>query len=267
MSTTPTTPIPFSVVLIVKNEAHTLERCLTSVSWADEIVVVDGGSDDGTLQLCRASGRPWSSKIRVCERAWTGFKDQRNFAMDRASNDWVLVIDADEACSPELASRIQGLLALPGGPPLRAYKVQRYEYFLGKQIRHGIWNPSYQDRFFHRAGVRYVNDVHEYPVFPVQPGRIHEPLLHWQDFTPEKFLAKMNKYTTIEALDRYQGGKRTNPFHLLLTFPAMAAKMYFYYGGYKDGYHGFIIALLEGISRTVRHIKIWQLQLEEKAKH
>jgi (heptosyl)LPS beta-1,4-glucosyltransferase len=254
--------VQVTAAIITRNEERQIERCLTSLLWADEIIIVDAESTDRTAELCQRPGAPWAGKIRFLTRAWTGFRDQRTYAMEQSRNDWMLVVDADEQCSPELAKKILDLLAPPEGPAARAYKVRRIEYFLGKQIHYGIWNPSYQDRFFHRAGVRYVNDIHEYPIFPKPPLQIHEPLLHWPDFAPERFLEKMNKYTTIEAKDRVAQGQRTNLVHLLGAFPAMFLKNFFYYGAYRDGIHGLIISLLEGISRAVRHVKIWQFTRE-----
>ncbi|MCM2277708.1 MAG: glycosyltransferase family 2 protein [Oligoflexia bacterium] len=252
-------PLPVTAAIITKNEERHIGRCLQSLLWADEILVIDAESEDRTAEICRDAAAPWAGKLRFLTRAWTGFRDQRNHALEQSRNDWLLVIDADEKCSDELAARLQSLLAAPEGPPCRAYKVRRTEYFLGKPIHHGIWNPSYQDRFFHRSGVRYVNEIHEYPVFQVSPQLIHEPLIHSPDFHPEHFLYKMNKYTTIEARDRIRQGQRTNPFRMLFAFPAMFLKNYFYYGACKDGMHGFVISILEGVSRAVRHVKMWQL--------
>lgn len=254
--------IPISAVIITKNEETHIGRCLESLTWADEILVVDANSTDQTVPICEDSSRPWSSKTRVLRREWTGFRDQRNFALEKAKHDWLLVMDADEKCTDALQKRIQELLSNPNGPPHRAYKVRRVEYFLGKPIQYGIWNPSYQDRFFHRKGVQYTNEIHEYPVFPAPPQKIHESIQHSPDFEPEKFLAKMNKYTSIEARDRVLQGQRTNIFRLLFAFPAMFLKNFFYYGAYKDGMHGLIISLLEGVSRVVRHVKIWQISRE-----
>lgn len=251
-----------SVAIITHNEEKHIARCLTSLAWADEIVIVDAESTDRTREIALDSSAVWAGKIRVLTRAWTGFKDQRTFAMESASNDWILVVDADEKCSDELAKRIRDFLSQPGGPSLSAYKVRRIEYFLGKPIEYGIWNPSYQDRFFNRQGVKYVNDIHEYPIFPKPPGEIHEPLYHAPDFNPEKFLYKMNKYTSIEARDRVKSGQRTNLIHLIGAGPAMFLKNYFYYKSYKDGIHGVIISVLEGVSRAVRHVKIWQYTRE-----
>jgi glycosyltransferase involved in cell wall biosynthesis len=249
---------PVTAAIITKNEEKHIARCLRSLTWADEIVVVDAESTDRTAEICKDPAAPWAGKVRFLTRAWDGFKNQRMFAMGESKNDWLLVVDADEECSPELAERIKHFFKDSGQPPHRAYKVRRIEYFLGKAIEYGIWNPSYQDRFFHRAGVKYVNDIHEYPIFPSPPHEIHESLLHAPDFSPEKFLEKMNKYTSIEAHDRVRGGQRTNLIHLLGAAPAMFLKNYFYYGAYKDGIHGVIISILEGISRAVRHVKIWQ---------
>lgn len=251
--------IKISAVIIAYNEEKTLPRCLSSVLWADEIVVVDSDSTDQTPVICKDPNAPWAGKMSFFNRPWTGFRDQRNFALQSSKHDWVFVIDADEACSEALAAEIHNLTKDREGPALDAYKIRRQEYFLGKAVHHGIWNPSYQDRFFKRTGVEYINEVHEYPVFKNPPGRIHSPIDHWPDFNPEKFLGKMNRYTTIEARDRVKAGMRTNAFRLFFAFPAMFLKNYFYYGAYKDGYHGFIISLLEGLSRVVRHVKIWQM--------
>ena len=253
-----------SAVIITYNEEKYIARCLRSVAWADEIVVIDADSTDCTPGICQETNQPWSSKMKFAQRKWTGFREQRMFAMQSAKNDWILVVDADEECSPELAQKITSFFDQGGTPPHRAYKVRRQEYFLEKPIHYGIWNPSYQDRFFHRVGVKYVNEIHEYPIFQAQPDRLHEPLLHAPDFAPEKFLGKMNRYTTQEARDRVASGQRTNAFRILGAFPAMFLKNYFYYSAYKDGYHGFVISILEGLSRAVRHIKIWQFQRDTK---
>lgn len=253
-----------SAVVITKNEEKYIARCLQSLVWADEILVVDAESTDKTPDICLNPNQLWAGKIRFLKRAWTGFRDQRTFAMNEAKNDWILVVDADEECTPELAKKIREVLSPEKEPPAKAFKVRRIEYFLGKPISYGIWNPSYQDRFFNRVGVRYVNEVHEYPIFPQLPQRIHEPLLHSPDFGPEKFLDKMNRYTTIEARDRVAQGQRTNWFRLMGAFPAMFLKNYFYYAAYKDGMHGFVISLLEGVSRVVRHVKIWKLTRSEQ---
>ncbi len=258
MQSAPLSSVPITASIIAFNEEKFLPRALASLLWADEISVIDAGSADRTPAICKDPQAPWASRMSFHTRPWSGFCDQRNFAMKQARHDWMLVLDADEECSPELAQRIRGFFADGKFPPHPAYKVRRIEYFLGKPIHHGIWNPSYQDRFFNRNGVQYVNNIHEYPIFPTPPLSIHEPIHHAPDFAPEKFLEKMNRYTTIEAQDRVRQGQRTHAGKLLGAFPAMFLKNYFYYGAWRDGIHGLVISLLEGVSRVVRHVKIWQ---------
>lgn len=255
---------PVTVGIICFNEEAYIERCLLSVSWADEILLIDSMSTDNTMLIAKAQNKPWSEKIRILERKWTGFRDQRNFLLENTSNDYVLVVDADEACSPELAREVRKILAEP--KPYPAFKVRRIEYFLGKEIRGGMWNPSYQDRFFHRQGVSYINDIHEYPKFSVEPRRIEAPLYHRPDFNIEMFLAKLNKYTSIEARDRYADGQRTHLIHVIGAYLVMFFRNFLYYKSYRDGYHGLIISVLEGISRAVRHVKLWQLEQQDKKK-
>lgn len=262
-----------TAALIVFNEERTIARALSSLCWVDEILIVDAESTDQTYSICKSFESDLNKlssgiKVRLLTRAWTGFKDQRNFALQEAKNDWVFVLDADESCSAELSEKILSLL--DGREPLlySAYKVKRVEYFIGKEIRYGIWNPSYQDRFFNRKGVQYVNEVHEYPKFLNSPGVIHEPIFHDPSLNVSRFLKKMNSYTTIESQDRYQHGMRTNVFRLFFAFFAMFFKNFFYYKAYRDGMSGFIISLLEGVSRVVRHIKIWELtELNKKGNH
>jgi glycosyltransferase involved in cell wall biosynthesis len=252
--------IPFSCVIITKNEEKHIARCLESISFANDIVIVDALSSDHTKSICQSFAN--RLPIRFFERHWTGFKDQRNFALDQAKYEWVLVLDADERVSPELAKHLEKLLSQTIPLNEDAYKIRRQEYFLGKEIHFGIWNPSNQDRFFKKTGIRYINNIHEYPAFPKSPGRIQQPILHSPTFRIEAFLDKMNRYTSIEAQDRVNAGQRTNAFRILFAFPAMFLKNYFYYNAYKDGYRGFVISILEGISRAVRHVKIWQYTLE-----
>ncbi|MFZ9595198.1 MAG: glycosyltransferase family 2 protein [Bdellovibrionia bacterium] len=255
---------PVTAVVITFNEEKKISNCLRSLCWADEILVIDALSQDQTKSICLDPNQPWASRLRWIENPWKGFKNQRNFALSQAKYDWVLSVDADEECSSELAQKIQSLLSQAGGPPERAYKIRRYEYFMGRLIEHGMWNPSYQDRFFHRQGVQYVNEVHEYPLFAHPPQELHEPIFHKTDWSIEKYLEKLNQYTTLEAKDRFSQGQRTNLPKMVLAFPAHFLKSLFYYGGFKDGIHGVVISLLEGASRLVRQLKIWQLMQREK---
>lgn len=250
-----------SAVLIVKNEAAYLAKALQSLIWCDEIVVVDSHSTDETPAICKDPKAPWAGKIKFVEQAWLGFSEQRNFAIEQASSKWIFFLDGDESCSPELAKRIQEILS--ADTPEKAtiqYKIHRQEYFLGKPIHYGIWNPSFHVRLFKKGDVKFSGDVHEGTITTGETRKIHESIIHVEDLRIERFLTKLNHYTTLQAKNDYASGMRTNLIKILLAFPAMFCKNYFYYRAYRDGREGFIISILEGLSRTVRHLKIWQHQ-------
>lgn len=254
--------LPLTVLMIAKNEEAHIRRALTSANFASEIVVIDANSTDRTVAIAEECG------ARVVKREWTNFGDQRNFSLSQAKNSWVLVVDADEAISPGLVAWLTTFFRenrqdqAPFG-----YKIRRAEYFLGKRIHGACWNPSYQDRFFRRDKAKYVGEIHEYPV--AEGGFVRAPEEAYLDHNPlvtvESFFSKMNHYTTIEAMDRYRQGQRTSLPHLSVVFFANWFKNYFYYKGYQDGAHGFVICLMEAVSRTVRHIKLWQIQKMEEA--
>jgi glycosyltransferase involved in cell wall biosynthesis len=249
--------LPVSVLLIARNEESMIARAVQSAAFAAEVVVVDACSTDRTASVAEAAG------ARVVQRAWTNFSDQRNFSLGQARQEWVLVLDADEAITPALVQWLQDFFqagrdrTAPWG-----YKIKRAEYFLGRRIHGACWNPSFQDRFFCRGKARYVGEIHEYP--EVEGGFIRAPeealIEHNPNVTVESFFEKMNRYTTIEAFDRYAAGQRTSLSHLAVAFFATWWKNFFYYKGYRDGAYGFVICLMEAVSRTVRHIKLWQIQ-------
>lgn len=253
------TNLPLSALIIARNEEALIGRCVKSVAgYCAEVVVVDAMSTDRTVENAQACG------ARVVSRAWTGFGDQRNFSLTQAKHDWVLVLDADEASTPGLEEWVRNFFSAGRDKQTVnfGFKIRRAEYFLGRQIHGACWNPSYQDRFFRRDKAKYVGVIHEYPV--AEGGFVRAPaeayLEHNPNVTVESFFDKMNRYTTIEARDRFNGGQRTNISHLLFVFPANFLKNYFIYKGYQDGVHGFVICLMEAVSRTVRHIKLWQIQ-------
>ncbi|NDG84485.1 MAG: glycosyltransferase family 2 protein [Proteobacteria bacterium] len=247
-----------SALLIVKNEALYIERALQSLLWCDEILVVDAFSTDSTPAICTDPSKPWAGKIRFMQKEWLGFSAQRNFAIEHARHPWVLFLDGDEACSPELVSKLCTLLESPGLTPGQ-YKIRRQEFFLKKPIHHGIWNPSYHIRFFYRDHLRFTGEVHEGVACADEIRTIDEPIIHVEDLRIERILGKLNHYTTLQAEADYARGLRTSRLRILLSFPAMFYKNYVYYGAWKDGVEGFMISVLEGISRTIRHLKIWQI--------
>ena len=250
-------------LLIVKNEAYFIERALSSLTWCDEIVVVDAFSTDETPAICLDKTKPWASKIKFFQQTWLGFSSQRNFALEKSTHPWIFFLDGDEACSPELIAKMKSILSSQTLSPAQ-YKIRRQEFFLNKPIHYGIWNPSYHVRFFHKKEFQFYGDVHEGVLSSLPVKTIDEPIIHVEDLRIERFLTKLNHYTTLQAQADYQRGVRTNLFRILFSFPAMFYKNYVYYRAYKDGHEGVIISVLEGISRTVRHLKIWQLSRTSK---
>ena len=254
-------PDSVSAVLIVKNEAAYIARALHSLLWCDEIVVVDSFSTDETPQICRNPKAPWANKIRFIQHEWLGFSEQRNFAIAQAHSSWIFFLDGDESCSPELSHRIQKILSDHSKEtPAVQYKIHRQEYFLGKPIHYGIWNPSFHVRLFQKGAVKFSGDVHEGTITQCESQKIEESISHVEDLRIERFLIKLNTYTSLQAKNDFASGMRTNFFKIFFAFPAMFYKNYFYYRAYRDGQEGFIISVLEGVSRTVRHLKIWQIQ-------
>jgi len=256
--------IPVSGLLIIKNEETYLERALQSLLWCDEIVVIDAFSTDRSVEICKDATAPWATKIKFIQKEWLGFSAQRNFAMTQAKNNWVFFLDGDEACSPELAKDIQTLFADSDKLGDFQFKVRRQEFFLKKPIHYGIWNPSYHVRLFQKQGVEFVGEVHEGVKSKWETKKIDAPIIHVEDLRMERFLTKLNHYTTLQAKADFERGMRTNFFKIFAAFPAMFYKNYIYYQSYRDGRAGFIISILEGISRTVRHLKVWQFQESQK---
>jgi len=249
--------LPLSVVIIARDEEANIARAIKSAPFASEVVVVDGGSADGTIALAESLG------ARVVSRAWTNFGEQRNFSIAQAKHGWVLVLDADEAATESLRLWLENFFAT--GSDQRApygYKIFRAEYFLGRQITGACWSPNFQDRFFRRDKAKYVGVIHEYP--EVEGGFERLPmsvfLEHSRRVTADSFFEKMNHYTSIEAYDRYDLGQRTSLPHVFIAFLATFWRNYVYYKAYRDGAYGFIVSVMESISRTVRHVKLWQIQ-------
>ena len=256
-SRTSAAKLPLTALIIARNEEALIGRCVRSAWFCDEIVVVDAMSTDRTAEVATAAG------ARVVKRAWTSFGDQRNFSLSQAKHEWVLVLDADEAATPGLEDWLRNFFAAGREKQEQVgFKIRRAEYFLGRQIYGACWNPSFQDRFFRRDKTKYVGVIHEYP--EAAGGFVRAPdaayIEHNPNVTVESFFDKMNRYTTIEARDRFEAGQRTNVPHLCVVFPATFLKNYVKYKGYRDGVHGFVICLMEAVSRTVRHIKLWQIQ-------
>ena len=236
------------------NEARQIRSVLESVKWADEIIVVDSFSTDGTVDIAREYG------ARIISEKFCGFGKLRNFALDAAKHDWVFSLDADERCTPELAGEIQR--ELEKGPAFDAYLVPRKSHFLGKWMRHSGWYPDFrQPQFFNRTKMRYAEDlVHETYKLHGKLGRLKEHALQYPWPTLEIATAKLQRYSTLMA-ERYAVmNRRASPSRLLFSPPGMFLKVYLVQQGFRDGRHGFILATLYAYYTFLKYAKLWELQ-------
>ncbi len=231
-----------SAVIITLNVANQLEACLQSLEFADEIVVVDSGSTDRTVDIAGARG------ARVVCQAWLGYGPQKRFSVEQASNDWVLCVDADERVSAELRDSIEKTLSRS---VFRAYEMARCNRFMGRWLRHGEGYPDWNLRLFDRRVANWSEDpVHEKVLTEVEVGRLAGDLLHDSAQTLHSYLEKQNRYTSLQADMLYRKGIRPSLFKLVLSPFARFLKFYFLRRGFLDGVPG-LVHILIGCNNTL----------------
>ncbi len=230
-----------SVVLITFNEASRVQRCLDSVRWADEIVVVDSGSTDQTLD----HARPFAA--RTFTRPFDDFASQKNHAVAQASHDWIFSIDADEVMTEALRKEIEALLA--GAPVQDRYSVPRENIYFGRSVRHVLGRDE-PVRLFKKSVCRFEGLVHE-KVVGGSLGQLKSPLLHHSCATYPEWVAKHRTYVRMEAQKRFAEGRRFSWAHCLLSPAKVFLFRFFGLQGWKDGLAGWRVAL-EMAGSTVR---------------
>ncbi len=242
-----------SVIIIAKNAEATIRRCLESIAWADEIVVVEHGSTDRTVDICRGSG----AKVHQTPD-WPGFGPQKNRALDLARGDWVLSLDADEWVTPELRAEIGRTIASPGGNA--AFKIPRRSSFCGRFMRHSGWWPDYVTRLFRRGTSRFSDAlVHEKIIASGAVGTIAQPILHETITDLEQVLAKINMYSTSSAAMFYRQGRRASLGTALLHGGWTFVSTYFLRLGFLDGREGFMLAVANAEGTYYRYLKLMLL--------
>ena len=245
-----------SVVLITLNEAANIDDALSSVAWADEIVVVDSGSTDDTVERARRHA------AQVSHRDWTGFGTQKDHATSLASHDWVLSLDADERVSPELAGEIQALLAQD--PPRRGYRIPRSTRYLDTWIRTTDWYPDYQLRLYDRRVAAWSSDrVHESVSVNGAVGALTGDIRHVPYRDLADHVATIDRYTTLAAGQLHDEGRRA---HLaqLLTHPAAAfIRNYVLHRGCRQGVPGLIVSLMNSYYVFLKYAKLLELDRHE----
>ncbi|WP_153130062.1 glycosyltransferase family 2 protein [Dechloromonas hortensis] len=244
----PATRQPLSIAIITLNAASQLAACLDSVRFADDIVVVDSGSTDGTQALAASYG------ARVIEQDWLGFGPQKQFAVDAARHDWVLCLDADERVSPALQTSIENALSNPSSA---AFRFPRCNRFLGRYLKHGEGYPDWSLRLFDRRQARWSTDaVHEKVVTTATVGTLAGDLLHDSAESLATYLTKQNRYTTLAAEMALQAGKRTGFARIALSPLVRFIKFYFIRQGFRDGLPGLIHIAIGCFNSMMKYSKM-----------
>jgi hypothetical protein len=241
-----------SACVITLNEERNLSRLMASLqSIVDEIVVVDAGSADRTEAIAREHG------ARFFVRGWTNYAEQKNFAAECASYDWILSMDADEEMSSALQSSM--LDWKKRQPKATVYEIARRAWYLGKWIRFSGWYPDFQRRLYRRDAARFSGIIHEALRFEGEPGRLQGDLLH---YTVDSFAAhesKVERYTTLAARQMYAAGKRSWRGAVWFATPWSWFQNYFLRGGFLDGYRGALIAQMAARSVRLKYTKLGKL--------
>jgi glycosyltransferase involved in cell wall biosynthesis len=241
--------VNLSVIIITRNEAARIGACLASVSWADEIVVLDSGSTDDTVAICRAAG------ATVHETDWPGFGPQKNRALDLATGDWVLSVDADEAVTPELREEIVAAISTPR--TAIAWRMPRLSTFLGRPMRHSGWWPDYVVRVFKRGTARFTDSaVHERLVPTGEVGTFRHPLLHESVVSLEDSVGKMNQYSSASARMLHQQGRRASLGAAIARGIWTFLHGYVLRAGFLDGREGLMLAIANAEGSYYRHAKL-----------
>lgn len=238
-----------AAVLIVKNEAAVLERCLRSLGWVDEIVVVDDQSTDQTVAIAERY------QARVFHRALDRFDVQRNYAIEQATAEWILSVDADEEIPDELAAEIRETIARPDAADV--YGIPFWHRICGRWVRHGGWSMPLTRLY--RRHVRWAGAVHEQVDKSTSYAVLRYPVLHWSHESIAAFLTKLNGYTDREAAARVAEARSTSPLKILLTTDRDFLRRYVFQSGWRDGGFGLILAMLMAFYVFVARAKAWEL--------
>ena len=246
-----------SAVVIAFNEEENIGDCLDRLSFTDEVVVLDSGSTDRTVEICRDKG------ASVHHRDWDGYSNQRNAAHDLAAMDWILVVDADERVSPELAREIKALLADP--PADKAgFEILRRVYYQDKWLRHGGFYPEYVTRLFRKGLGRCPERmVHEAIEVDGPVGRLEGHLDHYTYRSVSDYLDRMQRYSTLSAREYHKQGRTTGPVRMTFRAWFTFFQMYVLRLGFLDGYAGFLLAVLYGYYTFVKYAKLYELRREQ----
>ena len=248
-----------SVTIITFNEEKNIKDCLDSVKWADEIVVIDSFSTDRTVEICR------EYTDRVYQNKWQGFVDQKEFALTKASHNWVLSIDADERISDELREEIKEVLS--GNLKYDGYYMPRKTFYINRWILHCGWYPDHKIRLFKKDKGRWEGTggtaIHESVKINGRVGYLKGDILHYSFPTISSHLKTINSFTSISASENFKKGERTGILSILLRPPFNFFKMYILKLGFLDGLPGFIVSALSSYHVFIKYAKMWEMEKQK----
>ena len=238
-----------SVIIITRNEEENIEPALKSVEWADEIIVVDSGSEDKTIDITKKYTN------RIYKKEWQGFVEQKKYALGLASYEWVLSIDADERVSPELKEEI--MKKQPEN--FDGFNVRRRNYFFNREITTCGWDKDYQLRLFKKSKVDLKERlVHEGFEVYGKIGKLENVIIHNTFSSLHNYFRKVNDYTTLQAEEMYKSKKKVTALTIWgHTFSAFF-RYYLSLKGFKDGMYGLIISFINSVSTMLTYVKIWE---------
>tara|TARA_R110000868_G_scaffold25366_6_gene98886 strand:+ start:7229 stop:8050 length:822 start_codon:yes stop_codon:yes gene_type:complete len=247
-----------SVLIIAQNAAHSLRRCLDSLSAFDEVVLIDGGSSDATMSIAKEY-----PNVKAYSNPWPGFIAQRNFSIDKASHDWCFMMDADEAVTQEVIDEISRVIALPDAKKL--YRVVRTEYFEAQAIEYAFGKSDYQERLFQTKHIRYTGGNHHEHLID---GRLAKPgdpdmgdfpkhmrILHWPHYGIDDWIKKLPRFIVLVAEEKLERGKNVSAFVVLATL--FGTFFQIYAKSWKQGKVGFVISVSEACYRTLVKLNMY----------
>jgi len=245
-----------SVAIITKDEERNIRDCLESVAWADEVVVVDNGSADKTREICQ------NFKARFYLEEWKGFAQQKNSAIEKTRNEWVLSLDADERITPALHQEIVEIME--DGPSQDGYSIARKNFFLGHWIRRCGWYPDFNLRLFRKSRGRFQErNVHERMEIQGKLGYLKNPLEHKTYRTLSDFLQRMDRYSTLAAKEMQKEGREYRFYDSFFRPPFTFLQMYLLQAGFLEGYRGFLLSVLYSFYTFSKYSKLKEIQDNE----
>jgi len=247
-----------SAILVCFNEEDDIGRCLASVQWCDEIVVVDSFSTDRTVEICRRY------TDRVIQRSWAGYRDQKAFAHSQATKEWVFLVDSDEEVSAELREEIRNALAA-GGAGLAALSVPRLVHYLGRWWRRGGWYPDYDIRIFRRERARWGGtDPHEKILVDGNVHRLRCPLYHYSYRNVADHWKRINHFTSVSAAEQKTAGRPWRRMDILLRPPFRFLRAYLLKRGWLEGFPGYFVAATAAMYVFLKYAKLRELELKQQ---